>query len=145
MRLSLTLAFILALAPGGDSDRGAFAWLVGCWSSTDNLAREVWVVDKEESLIGFGVALENDAIGFYEVLSIRKSEDGSWIYTAYPSGQAAASFLAIQLSENSVVFANPDHDYPQEIGYRREGRHLYATISLLGGVNPNTFDKVACQ
>ncbi len=144
MRLSATLALILALAAGSDSDRGAFDWLVGCWASTDNSSQEVWVVDSETSLIGFGVVLGNDKVDFYEILSIKKSEDGSWSFFAHPSGQAAASFPAIRIGENSVVFANPDHDYPQEIRYRREGTHLYATASLLGGVNPNTFDKVAC-
>jgi hypothetical protein len=84
-------------------------------------------------------------VDFYEILSLRQSEDGSWAYTAHPAGQVSSSFKAVQTSNNSVVFTNPDHDYPQEIRYRREGNRLFATISLLGGVNPNSFDKVACQ
>lgn len=91
------------------------------------------------------VERQDDKVGFYEVMNIKQIEDGSWILTAHPSGQAAASFIAIQFSENIVVFANPDHDYPQEIRYRREGNRLLASISLLGGVNPRTFDKVACS
>ncbi len=144
MRLLAALALIPALASGGDSEQGEFDWLVGCWATTDNSAQEVWVIDSEQSLIGFGVAIKDDKVGSYEVLSIKQSEDGSWTYTAHPSGQASASFLAIRISENRVVFANPDHDYPQEIRYRRDGHRLYATVSLLAGVNPNTFDKVAC-
>ncbi len=145
MRLFAILALIPALASGDDSDRGEFDWLVGCWATPDNSAQEVWVVDSERLLVGFGVAINDDKVGSYEVLSIKQSEDGSWTYTAHPSGQASASFLAVQISENSVVFTNPEHDYPQEIRYRRDGSRLYATISLLGGVNPNTFNKVACE
>ena len=92
MRLSATLALILARASGSNSDRSAFDWLVGCWVSTDNSAQEVWVVDSEKSLIGFGVVVGSDKVDSYEVLSIKKSKDGSWTYIAHPSGQATASF-----------------------------------------------------
>ena len=144
MRLIIALALIPTLASGGDSNRSAFDWLEGCWANADESAREVWVIDSDQSLIGFGVAINDNKVGSYELMSIRQSEGGSWIYTAHPSGQASASFLATQINENSVVFANPDHDYPQEIRYRREGNQLYATVSLIAGVNPTNFDKVAC-
>ena len=145
MKLLTALALFPALALGGDSDSGELSWLVGCWVTADKSAQEVWVVDSERSLAGFSVAINDNKVGFYEVLSIKQSQDGSWTYTAYPSGQASASFSAVEITENSVVFANPDHDYPQEIRYEREDNRLYATISLLGGVNPNSFDKVPCE
>ncbi len=145
MKRFAALALIPAIAIGGDSNSGGFGWLAGCWVTPDSSALEVWVVDSDRSLAGFGVAINDNKVGFYEILSIKQSEDGSWIYTAHPSGQASASFQAVQFSKNSVVFANPDHDYPQEIRYRREGDRLNATISLVGGVNPNSFDKVACE
>ena len=135
------LAFALAL----DSNAGEFSWLVGCWATRDKSAQEVWVADSDRSLAGFGVTISESAVAFYEVLSIKQSDDGSWTYTAHPSGQESASFVAVEMSEKSVVFANPNHDYPQEIRYRREGNQLYAMVSLLGGVNPRSFDKVACE
>jgi hypothetical protein len=144
MRLLVILVLIPALTSGGDSDRSDLHWLEGCWAATDSSAQEVWVVDDEQLLIGFGVSIHDAKVGFYELMSIRKSEHGSWTYTAHPSGQASASFIATQIGENSVVFVNPDHDYPQEIRYRREGSRLHATVSLLAGVNPTNFDKAAC-
>ncbi len=145
MKLIPILALIPALALAGDSDDGEFGWLVGCWVTPDKSAQEVWVADSDRSLAGFGVAISDSTVGFYEVLSIKQSDDGTWTYTAHPSGQESASFLAVEISEESVVFANPDHDYPQEIRYGREGNQLHATISLIGEVNPNSFDKVACD
>lgn len=141
----MALALIPALALGGDSNSGELRWLVGCWVTPDNSAQEVWVVNSERSLAGFGVTINDNKVGFYEVLSINQREDGAWTYTAHPSGQASASFVAVEITDNSVVFSNPDHDYPQEIRYKREGNRLYATISLLDGVKPNSFDKVACE
>ena len=144
-RLSIALMLIPVIALGSDSDSDKLSWLAGCWMTPDKSSQEVWVIDSDRSLAGFGVAISDSTVGFYEVLGIKQSDDGTWTYTAHPSGQGSASFLAVEISENSVVFANPDHDYPQEIRYRREGNQLHATISLLGEMNPNSFDKVACD
>jgi len=145
MRFLAALALIPALALGDDTNGHELGWLVGCWVSPDRSSQEVWVVDSNRLLAGFGVAVSNKVVAFYEVLSIRQNEDGSFVYTAHPSGQVPASFVAGEITANSVVFVNPDNDYPQEIRYLREGNRLYATISLLGGANPNSFNKVACE
>jgi hypothetical protein len=138
------LALVPALVFAHEPDRFGLDWLVGCWVNADGSAQEVWVAESGKSLLGFGVGITDGKVGFYEVLSIKRGDDGSWILTAHPSGQATASFHAVQISENSIVFANPEHDYPQEIGYRREGNRLTATVSLLDGANPGSFEKVAC-
>ena len=145
MRILAGLALISALALGSDQDSHQLRWLVGCWVSTDKSSQEVWVVDSDRSLVGFGIAVSDNKVGFYEVLSIRSNEDGSLTYTAHPSGQPSASFAATKITENGVVFTNPDHDYPQEIKYARDGNRLYATISLLGGAKPKSFDKAVCD
>jgi len=145
MRIFVALLLAPLLASTGDPAQGGFGWLAGCWVTADRSSQEVWVVDGDRSLVGFSVTLRADEVVFYEVLSIRQDDGGLWTYTAHPSGQAPASFVAVKTSEYGVVFADPDHDYPQEISYRREGSQLYATISLLGGDNPNSFDKVACD
>lgn len=145
MRVFTALLFIPMMASSGNSAQSDLDWLGGCWVTADHSSQEVWVVDSDKSLIGFSVALSAGKVVFYEVLSIKQNDDGLWTYTAHPSGQASASFIAVETSENSVVFANPDHDYPQEISYRRDASQLYATISLRGGDNPNSFDKIACE
>ena len=145
IKLISTLVLVPALTLASVSNGHELSWLVGCWVTPNKSAQEVWVADSNRTLAGFGVAVSDNKVGFYEVLSIRRSEDGSWIYTAHPSGQAPASFAATEITNSSVVFANPDHDYPQEIRYVKKGNHLYATISLLGGANPNSFSKVSCD
>ncbi len=145
MKRFAALALIYSLRIGGQSDSGEFGWLAGCWVTPDGSAQEVWVVDSERSIAGFSVSISDNRVGFYEILNIEQSEDGTWVYTAHPSGQASAKFQAVQFGENNVVFTNPDHDFPQEIRYRRDGNRLKATVSLLGGANPNSFDKVACD
>ena len=145
MKKWLAVALLPTMALGGDSDSGVFGWIEGCWVSPDKSAQEVWVTDSEQSLAGFAVTLVNGEVRFYELLRIHRDIDGSWTYTAHPSGQASTSFAAVTIGTDSVLFANADHDYPQEIRYRRDGNRLIASISLLGGGEARSFDKQACN
>lgn len=120
-------------------------WMVGCWETPDQSAREVWVKDQDGTLIGFSVTLDGDRIVFHEVLRIIVKDDGSATYTAHPDGQATTTFTAAAVSATAVTFSNPSHDYPKEVSYRREGSLLFATISALEGKNPNSFNKRACE
>ena len=145
MKFLTLLLLIPALSFGGEPNESELDWLIGCWVTPDGSAQEVWVADSDGSLTGFGVAIGDNKVSFYEVLSIRRKGDGSLVYTAHPAGQASTSFTAKEVTENSVLFVNADHDYPQEIRYSRESNHLHATISLLNGVNPGSFNKVSCE
>jgi len=145
MKRCVILLFLPALVSADGSSSSEFGWLAGCWVTPDNRAQEVWVIDDKRSLVGFAVSIKDSKLGSYELLSIKQDEDGSWIYTAHPAGRKAASFRAEEMDKNSVVFANPDHDFPQEIRYLREDDRLSATISMLGGVDPVTFEKVVCE
>lgn len=45
-------------------------------------------------------------------------EDGALVYLASPSGrQPPTPFRSVEIGEESVVFANPEHDFPQRITY----------------------------
>lgn len=132
---------LLSSAETNDRDLG---WLVGCWVSADRSSQEVWVAESADRLLGFGVAVSDNKLGFYEVLALSRRGDGAWVYTAHPAGQAATSFVASDVTGQHAVFVNPAHDYPQEIRYRRDGSNLHATISLAGGAKPTSFTKVAC-
>ena len=56
----------------------------------------------------------------YELVLI-KEMNGRLAYEAHPSGQPSATFLSTMASDSTVVFENPEHDFPQRVGYRREG------------------------
>ena len=72
----------------------------------------------------------------YELVLI-KEQSGRLAYEAHPSGQPSATFLSTTASESSVVFENPEHDFPQRVGYRREGSDsLYAWIEGDQGGKP---------
>lgn len=119
-------------------------WMLGCWTTPDGSAIEVWSVEDERTLVGFSVTVRENSVAFYEVLTVRQDDEGTLTYTARPSGQTATSFVAEKVGEDQIVFENAAHDYPQQISYKRTDNLLDATIALLGGANPNHFNKVAC-
>ena len=42
-------------------------------------------------------------------------------YLAQPGGGAPTAFAAVLVSDTAVLFANPSHDFPQRIVYRKVG------------------------
>jgi hypothetical protein len=145
VRILPALLLLPALSQAGDPGQHALDWLIGCWMTPDGSAQEVWVADSDGGLSGFSVSVADNKVSFYETLTIRPGSDGALVYTAHPSGQASTSFTATEITENGVTFVNPDHDYPQQIRYTRVSGSLQATISLLDGSRPVSFDKVACE
>ncbi|MDP9178690.1 MAG: DUF6265 family protein [Gemmatimonadota bacterium] len=62
---------------------------------------------------------------------------GKLVFVAQPSGQKLAEFTEETLTDSSVTFSNPAHDYPQSVSYARRGiDSLYArTDGNIGGKN----------
>lgn len=72
------------------------------------------------AMLGMSRTIVRDTVREWEHLVIRPTANGV-AYTARPSRQAETSFAAEQLSDTLLVFANPAHDFPQRILYRRVG------------------------
>ena len=75
---------------------------------------------KGGSMIGVSRTIRDGKTTAYEMVVLREERE-RLAYEAHPSGQASATFLSTTLSETSVVFENAEHDFPQRVGYRREG------------------------
>ncbi|MEM1262171.1 MAG: DUF6265 family protein [Pseudomonadota bacterium] len=138
---AVLVALLPVLAGAQDNELG---WLAGCWISDDGFAREIWVEERDGSMAGFSTTIRDGEIVFYEVLTIKRNSRDRWIYSAYPSNQAAVSFAARETDTSRIVFLNASHDYPQVIEYSVENDALTAVISYLGGANARRFDKRRC-
>jgi hypothetical protein len=57
-----------------------------------------------------------------------REQDGRLAYESHPSGQPSAVFLSRTIAEHEIVFENLQHDFPQRIGYKRDGDSLLAWI-----------------
>ena len=72
----------------------------------------------ERLLLGTNRTLSGGRTVYHELLMIEQTPEGTF-YRAWPKGQAAASFRAVTIEEDRLVFEDPAHDFPQRILYER--------------------------
>ena len=105
------------------------AWLQGCWEATTatQTVKESWTAPEAGAMIGVSRTIQNGKMTAYEFIVLR--EEGERLaYVAHPSGQLPATFLSTSVSGSELIFENPAHDFPQQIGYRIEADALHAWI-----------------
>ena len=148
--IPLLTSLLLAASAGGDAARvEQVAWLQGCWQMSANgrVVEEQWMAPRGGVMLGMGRTVRDGKLVEYESVVLRE-EDGKLAYEAHPSGQPSAVFLSKTLGESSVVFENPTHDYPQRVGYKRDGAALLAWIDGMANGKPRRVEfpyrRVAC-
>ncbi|MCL7972015.1 MAG: DUF6265 family protein [marine benthic group bacterium] len=111
--------------PGSAADSTAspldqLEWLAGCWKHEEPGFRrdEQWMAPSGGMMLGMSRSVSGGRTVEHEYLRIEVI-DGRLAYVAVPSGQAETTFMEADLSERHVVFAAPEHDFPQRITYER--------------------------
>jgi hypothetical protein len=132
MRFVWLIVVMLIYQPGAAQNASGIdraAWLQGCWElkTSNRSVEEMWTAAKGGSMIGISRTVRNGKLAEYEMIVLRERGDGL-AYEAHPSGQPAATFLSTTISASELVFENPSHDFPQQIGYRVNGDALLAWI-----------------
>ena len=124
---ALVLASILSSAPTPRVED--LGWLAGYWldCSGGREASETWSDPRAGLMVGHAVTVRDGRASF-EALHIRIGADDRLVYVAQPGGAAPVAFALADLEDGVAVFANPDHDFPQRIVYRRDGRRLTARV-----------------
>lgn len=119
--LLIAIAFTAA-ARAGPSGIQRVAWLQGCWemASEGRTVEEQWMAPRGKSMVGVSRTVRDGTLVEYELVVVREQGD-RLAYEAHPRGQPAAVFLSRDVSDSSVLFENPQHDFPQRIGYQRDG------------------------
>ncbi len=117
------------------------SWWLGTWDAEDGSSREHWAANGGAL---YGVAL--DARGGFEVLIVDDGEagkpaDGALRLLAMPGGSPAVEFQRVDSGAvgPSASFANPAHDFPKQVSYRRDGEALAAEVSGGGRSIPFRF------
>jgi len=110
-----------AAAP--DSPLNALAWLSGCWfgRSGRNEFREHWMRPAGGLMMGMGRTTSGGKAVSYETMRIELDSAGVPVFVTKPSDQPEARFKSVKSdagNANSIVFENPDHDFPQRVKYQ---------------------------
>src|SRR5687767_12129164 len=100
----------------------ALKWMAGCWEHRTNklVVTEQWSVPRAGIMLGSGQTTRGDSTIEYEHTRIFE-RGGKLVFSAHPSGQASAEFVADDVPGLSVTFSNPAHDFPQRVIYRSAG------------------------
>ena len=99
------------------------SWFAGCWRQTvgTRIVDEQWMAPRAGMMLGMSRTVRDDTL-LVEFEQLRVTDRGAGaVYHAEPSGQPPADFTAASVSDTMVTFANPAHDFPQRIIYRRRG------------------------
>jgi hypothetical protein len=116
-------AAVTAAAEDSPAAIDRLAWLAGCWSreTPTRIVEEQWMSPRGKMMLGMGrtVSKEDGRTIEFEAVRIEERE-GQLVFTAKPSGQPEGSFHSIELTDSLVVFENPEHDFPQRVGYQRK-------------------------
>lgn len=117
-----------------------FAALVGTWTQRqeDRVVGEQWVRPHPRLLLGTGTTKRGERT-WREQLAIELREDGA-VYVAHPDGQARTEFAAVAGPEPALSFANPAHDFPQGITYRRSGTGSEARLQVSAKSSERSID-----
>lgn len=144
----LALAFAVTFAGGCATGPSAHAdedlkWISGCWRTQDKMYKEVWT--KPDSGFLFGYALTYDATGALTFFEQSRIDPGTpAVFNAYPGGFGPTEFTEASRGKNTVTFTNSGHDYPQQVTYTRKGSRMTATISLINGARPQSWEFRKC-
>lgn len=119
-----------------------FAWLEGKWEGTSEKMNffEEWNSINGNSMHGKGGAISGADTVFSESIKIeQRGEEVFYIPNVKENG-GAVDFKFVGLKNDSIVFENPLHDFPQRIVYfRLPNNKLYACID---GLNAGKYERI---
>lgn len=130
-RLLLLLLFALPL--GAQTARlEDLGWMAGHWGATIDgvVMEEVWLAPAG----GVMLSLHRDVKGprtSFEFARIATTRDGL-AFLAQPSGRTPTAFALVETGAQRVVFANPEHDFPNRITYWIAEEKLCAKVEGKG-------------
>jgi hypothetical protein len=126
------------------------AFMAGCWEmrTPTRVSHEQWMAPSGGMMLGMSRTVVSGVAREWEALHI-VVRDGAVTFGAQPGGSAPVFFTATETTDSSATFANPAHDFPQRIIYRRRGADsLFARIEGGEGANVRWIDfpmrRLAC-
>jgi len=123
------------------------AWLTGRWLTIRPVKKgaapvkitEIWHAGNDATMMSLGTTTKGDSIIDSELVVIREAGK-HLMYEAHPKDQASAVFHSIELTDSTAVFENPEHDFPQRVGYRRFGAD--SLLAWIEGMQKGKFKRI---
>lgn len=131
--VNVLVGVVLALAAGpavADGPANGPDWLAGHWCSEADGRRidEIWLPAAGGMLLGMARTVRDAKVESFEFMRV-VSDGGSTSFHAQPNGAPPTVFTMVASGEGWIRFANQEHDFPNQVEYRREGDRLSAWIA----------------
>lgn len=98
-------------------------WLVGAWENKSNEgnATEIWKKENDSTLTGISYfVVGKDTVSTEQIRLHQSAKDVFYVPTIPDqNGGLPVEFKLTGSDNNSLVFENPSHDFPQKITYTR--------------------------
>ncbi|MET0591073.1 MAG: DUF6265 family protein [Polyangiaceae bacterium] len=106
------------VSPRRSAPDTTLGWLEGRWiGSQDGIeTEEHWTSASGRALLGMHKDVKNGKMTSFEFLRIEDTEKGL-VFFASPRSAPVTPFPMIESGDRRIVFANPEHDFPQRILY----------------------------
>lgn len=121
-------------------------WLIGNWQnkSAKGLLTEVWTKENDSTLVGQSYFIAGaDTLSFENIRLEQRNNILSYVPTVRDQNMGQAVYFTLTSSTDStLVFENPEHDFPQKISYiKMANDSLVAEVSAVvdGKVKSQTF------
>jgi uncharacterized protein DUF6265 len=123
------LAMLFASTTLHAQDVAKLGWMSGHWVQKNDKeeVQESWLGPRGNTMVATNLTTTAGRGPTFEFLRIGV-KDGRIVYFAMPGGRPATEFPLQAMTESSVVFENPSHDYPTRIIYRKDGDALIARV-----------------
>lgn len=105
-------------------------WIVDSWVSQNEntTSYEHWEKINDSLYTGGSETIKNGDTVFAEKLKIELIEGSIYYIADVAHNPAPVKFILTEVNDNSAVFENPEHDFPQKITYMNEDGTLHAVI-----------------
>jgi hypothetical protein len=114
----IILPAVLLLGASADADPARLSWLEGRWTGTQGGVRseEIWSSPEGGALLGMHKDLKGGRAVSWEFMRIAMDGD-RLVFFGSPRSAPPTPFAAVEVGPRRVVFAKPDHDFPQRVIY----------------------------
>ena len=127
------------------ADFNKLQWLTGEWNRTNakpgRSGIEKWVMSSSTELQGTGINMRGSDTALIEKIKIIVRDNNIYYAADVPGNKSIVLFKFTRITDNEFVCENPDHDFPKQIAYIRDGTKLKATISGNGKTIDYLFEK----
>ncbi len=108
-------------------------WLKGSWEylNTDSPTYERWVTIDSTTLDGFGFGVTDGDTTTWERLQITDTDSGLYYIAIVGHSPDPVGFKLTEHDKTTLVFENPDHDFPTSLTYTRHTNDS-VTVTVAG-------------